>query len=82
MPADAMPEELPEHPDCAEAERSTGRVEGDRTLTVVWSECPDGGLIIERARRITGSHVLWVQVRSDDRAEAYRVLDSIRVNGY
>jgi hypothetical protein len=38
-------------------------------------------VIVERAIRVTTNRLLWIQVRSDDRATANRVLDGIATHG-
>jgi hypothetical protein len=47
--------------------------------TVAYTECP--GVIIERVIRVSSNRWLWIQVRSEDRASANRVLDSIDTQG-
>ena len=69
---------MPQHPACASplpAESSDG---GDRR-TVVLLGCP--GVIVERVVQVTDDRLMWVQVRSDDRAAADRVLGSVRARG-
>ena len=39
------------------------------------------GVIVERVVQVTDDRLRWVQVRSDDRATADRVLGSVRTRG-
>ena len=79
LPESRLPKTLPTHPSC----RHVGAVEhsnsGDPTMTTVSSGCP--GVIIERATQVSGSFLLWVQVRSDSRRTADSVLGSVRTHG-
>ena len=49
-------------------------------MTVVYSGCP-GGFTVERVIQVAGNLLLWVQVRSADRATANAVLDSVDTSG-
>ena len=55
--------------------------DGDDSTTVVYSDCPGGGVIVERVVLVTANTLLWVQVRSDDRATANQVLDDVDTHG-
>jgi serine/threonine protein kinase len=81
LPGDELPAQLPQHPECGEAGI---RVGDDSPLgesaTVVYSGCP-GGYTVERVVQVTSDQLLWVQVRSADRATANRVLDDVGVHG-
>jgi eukaryotic-like serine/threonine-protein kinase len=80
LPGDQLPERLPGHPECSEqADPQRDQVDGDRSVTIVHSDCP--GVVVERVIRVTANRLLWVQVRSDDRATANTVLDSIATPG-
>ncbi|MBO0847229.1 MAG: serine/threonine protein kinase [Nocardioides sp.] len=79
MPEDKLPKNLPQHPSCAHLGTSRSNTEGDPTLTAVSTGCP--GVIIERAVRVSGNTLLWVQVRSDDAQTAEEVLSSVRTRG-
>lgn len=76
-----LPEQLPQHPECAVAgPRSDDVHDGDEMRTVRYEDCP-GGLTVERAVQVTADRLVWIQVRSRDRATANRVLDSVAVYG-
>ena len=55
--------------------------DGDDSTTVTYSDCPGGGVIVERVVQVTANTLMWVQVRSDDRATANRVLDDVATHG-
>ena len=47
LPGDQLPERLPGHPECSEeADPQRDRIDGDRSVTVVHSDCP--GVVVER----------------------------------
>ncbi|WP_227466052.1 hypothetical protein, partial [Nocardioides dongkuii] len=80
MPGDALPEQLPGHPECG---TTGGPVtdEGDQpSTTVMHTDCP-GGVTAERVVQVAANRLLWVQVRSADTATANRVLDSVETHG-
>jgi hypothetical protein len=80
LPGQQLPQELPGHPECSEADSAVhDRFDGDRSVTVVHSGCPD--VIVERVIRVTANRLLWVQVRSHDRATANNVLDTVTTHG-
>jgi hypothetical protein len=80
LPGQQLPEQLPGHPECSEADSAVhDRFGGDRSVTVVHSGCPQ--VIVERVIRVTANRLLWVQVRSDDRATANNVLDTVTTHG-
>ena len=54
--------------------------DGDASTTVVMTGCP-GGVTVERVVQVTSDTLLWIQVRSPDRATANRVLDSVETHG-
>ena len=77
-----LPDQLPQHPEC----RSAGRAiqdsqNGDPSATVVYSGCPGGGVTVERVVQVAVNTLLWVQVRSDERAVANQVLDDVHTHG-
>jgi eukaryotic-like serine/threonine-protein kinase len=76
MPGAKLPGLLPGHPECGAADP---KVENAGSEMVVHTDCP--GVVVERVQRVTNNRWLWVQIRSDDRATANRVLDSIEVHG-
>ena len=49
-------------------------------MTVVYTGCP-GGYTVERVVQVTENRLLWVQVRSGDRATANTVLDGVTTHG-
>ncbi|MDR7253330.1 hypothetical protein J2X46_002315 [Nocardioides sp. BE266] len=82
LQGEKLPTRVPQHPDC---ERSRSPIfderDGDRFMTVFFDGCPGADLTVERVVQVNESQLLWVQVRSDDRATANRVLDSVRTSG-
>jgi hypothetical protein len=80
LPGDGLPASVPGHPECpGDGSRTDDIRDGDPLMTVVWTGCP--GVVVERVVRVTPTRLLWVQVRSDSQAEAYRVLDSVETHG-
>jgi hypothetical protein len=82
LPGDELPSQLPQHPECAEA----GDRVGDTgtfgpSATVFYTGCPDGSVTVERVVQVTEEQLMWVQVRSHDRATANSVLDDVAVHG-
>jgi serine/threonine protein kinase len=82
LPATELPEQVPQHPECA----STGRtiddtLAGDQSRTVVYGDCPGGGVLVERVVQVSTNTLMWVQVVSDDRATANDVLDGVDTHG-
>lgn len=76
-----LPDQLPQHPECAEPGGRTDDVHnGDAVRTLVYAGCP-GGLTVERVVQVTDAQLVWIQVRSRDRATANRVLDAVVVHG-
>ena len=82
LPGTELPEQLPQHPECEIAGRAieTART-GTTRDTVVYADCPGGGVIAERVVQVTTNTLLWVQIRSDDRAAANQVLDDVHTHG-
>jgi hypothetical protein len=80
LPGDRIPEQLPQHPECDEAADPVRDTTGDVNTTVVMTGCP-GGVTVERVVQVTSDTLLWIQVRSPDRATANRVLDSVETHG-
>ncbi len=79
LPGTELPDQVPQHPECAAAADPVFSTSGD-TVTVVYSDCP-GGLVVERVTQVNRSQLLWVQIRSDDRPSANRVLSGVEVFG-
>ena len=81
MPGTELPQQVPQHPECASvAEPVQDSVNGDPSVTVVYSSCP-GGVTVERVVQVAANRLLWVQVRSASRATANAVLDSVATSG-
>jgi hypothetical protein len=80
LPGEEIPEQLPQHPECEETGSPARDTTGDVNTTVVMTGCP-GGVTVERVVQVTSDTLLWIQVRSPDRATANRVLDSVRTHG-
>lgn len=82
LPGTRLPEQMPQHPECRDTLQAVdGTFDEDASRTVAHTGCP-GGLIIERVIRLASNRLLWVQVRSRDRATANAVLDDISTSGY
>ena len=72
---------VPQHPECGTTgDAVESRRNGRQSITVVYSDCP-GGVTVERVDQIARNRLLWVQIRSSDRATANRVLDSVETHG-
>jgi hypothetical protein len=81
LPGSRLPEELPRHDECDSAGSPVHDVVGgDSSVTVVYSDC-SAGVVVERLVQVTADELLWVQVRSADRATANDVLDGVRTHG-
>ncbi|WP_240340485.1 serine/threonine-protein kinase [Nocardioides sp. SYSU D00038] len=81
LPGTRLPDDLPQHPECSDAEpRDDAATSQGDAVTVVHTDCP-GGVTVERVVQVTASRLLWVQIRSADRATANDVLDSIDTHG-
>jgi serine/threonine protein kinase len=82
LAAEKLPSRVPGHPDCASSdELIRDQRNGDDSMTVVWVDCPGPRFIYERVVQLTSNRLLWVQVRSDDRSTANRVLASVDTIG-
>ena len=79
LPGTELPDQVPQHLECDVAGDPVFSTTGD-TITVVYSECPDG-LVVERVVQVNRSQLLWVQIRSEDRPTANRVLSDVQVMG-
>lgn len=76
-----LPDPMPQHPECESAGTPVDDVrDGDATRTVTYADCP-GGVVIERVVQVATGQLLWVQVRSEDRPTANRVLESVETYG-
>jgi hypothetical protein len=82
LPGTELPERVPRHPEC---DTAGGPVmdtrDGDDSMTVTYSDCPGGGVTVERVVLVTANTLMWVQVRTADRAAANRVLDDVVTHG-
>jgi|tagenome__1003787_1003787.scaffolds.fasta_scaffold20988655_8 hypothetical protein len=77
-----LPDSVPQHPECDSAGRTVDDTrDGDASKTVVYSDCPGGRVLVERVVQVSTNTLLWVQIRSDDRATANDVLDDVRTHG-
>jgi eukaryotic-like serine/threonine-protein kinase len=83
LAADKLPSRVPQHKECVDAPGGLIRDQrdGDGSMTVFFSGCPGPDVMVERVVQVNSSQLLWVQVRSDERATANRVLDSVTVSG-
>ena len=81
LPGTRLPTRVPQHPECGNAQEPVqDSVNGDASLTVVYTACP-AGVTVERVVRVASNRLLWVQIRSDDRATANAVLDAVETHG-
>jgi hypothetical protein len=73
---------MPGHPECEDRRGAkSDRHLGGRSTTEEFTGCTDGAITIERIVQVNANQLLWVQVRADDLAVAYDVIDSIRTKG-
>jgi hypothetical protein len=76
-----LPDQLPQHPECESSGLPIDDVQdGDAVRTVVYAGCP-GGLTVERVVQVTADQLVWIQVRSHDKATSNRVLSSVALYG-
>ncbi|GAB3246933.1 serine/threonine-protein kinase [Nocardioides dilutus] len=81
LPGTRLPPQLPQHPECADAQEPVAdQTDEGPSVTVVHTDCP-GGVTVERVVQVSDNRLLWVQIRSADRATANRVLDSVETSG-
>jgi serine/threonine protein kinase len=76
MPEAKLPHQLPQHTGCDTVGKPVASTTGDPSLTVTSTGC-SGAVIIERAVQVTGTKLMWIQVRSVDRSTAEKVLASV-----
>jgi eukaryotic-like serine/threonine-protein kinase len=82
MPGDDIPDQLPGHPVCETAEDPIDdTIDGDMARTIVYTGCRGAGVTVERVVQVATNRLLWVQVRSADRATANDVLESVATTG-
>ena len=81
LPGTKLPTQVPWHPECASPEAPVDdTADGDPSRTVVYTSCP-AGVTVERVVQVATNRLLWVQVRSADRATANAVLDTVETSG-
>ena len=77
LPGDELPEQTPQHPECDNDDGVvTSNVDGRPSSMTYYSGCP-GGVTVEQVVQVADNRLLWVQVRSADRATAAQVLESV-----
>jgi hypothetical protein len=82
LPGESLPASMPGHPECEDRRGAkSDRHLGGRSTTEEFTGCTDGAITIERIVQVNANQLLWVQVRADDLAVAYDVIDSIRTKG-
>lgn len=83
LSSDKLPSRVPQHAECVDAPGGLIRDErnDDASMTMFFSGCPGADYMVERVVQVNASQLLWVQVRSDDRPTANRVLDSVTTSG-
>jgi hypothetical protein len=82
LEGEKLPTRVPQHPACETARKPVfDERDGDRSMTVFFNGCPGVDYTVERVVQVNENQLLWVQVRSADRATANRVLDSVAVFG-
>ncbi|HYJ27563.1 MAG TPA: serine/threonine-protein kinase [Nocardioides sp.] len=84
LPGDKLPSRVPGHAECP-VQRGPyfdENREGDEIMTVFFSGCPGVDLTVERVIRVNQNQLLWVQIRSNERRVANRVLDSVESSGF
>lgn len=83
LAADDMPELLPGHAECENVLDAVSDTDGqDPVLTQVATDCPGGGVVVERVRQVAEARYVWIQIRAADRAIASEVLGGIDVSAY
>ena len=81
LPGTELPDPVPQHPECDAAQEPVdATIDGDPSRTVLFTGCP-GGVIVERVVQLASNRLLWVQIRSADRATANAVLDDVETHG-
>jgi hypothetical protein len=84
LPSERLPSRVPGHPAC-QVQRGPYfdeiGADDDDAMTAYFSECPGVDTMVERVIRVNQNQLLWVQIRTDERATANRVLDSVRAAG-
>ncbi len=79
---DKLPSRVPQHPRCdSSGALIEDQQDGDDSMTVFFGGCPGADVTVERVVQLASNRLLWVQVRSEDRATANRVLESVTTYG-
>ncbi|GAA5106468.1 serine/threonine-protein kinase [Alloalcanivorax gelatiniphagus] len=79
---DKLPTRVPQHPECDNnGDPVLDQRNGDDSMTVRFYGCPGVEYMYERVIQVNQSQLLWVQIRSDDRGIANRVLESVTTFG-
>ena len=93
LPGGELPHPVPQHKQCSSTSAEVqGTFQGFAAVTTFFADCAAtdggaggadaaGGVIVERVVQIADNQLLWVQVRSADRAAATQVLDGVRLYG-
>ena len=82
LPGTELPAKMPQHPECSTAQEPIdGTFAGHPSRTVLHTDCP-GGVTVERVVQLASNRLLWVQIRSADRATANAVLDDVEARGF
>ena len=82
LPGTELPDRMPQHPECTSAQEPVpGTFDGHASRTVLYTGCP-GGYLVERVVQLAANRLLWVQIRSADRATANAVLDDVEARGF
>lgn len=81
LPGTELPDRVPQHPECETAQEPVDdTIDGDPARTALFTDCP-GGVVVERVVLLAENRLLWVQIRSDERATANAVLDDVDTRG-
>ena len=81
LPGTELPDQVPQHPECSRAQEPVDdTIDDNATRTVLYTGCP-GGVTVERVVQLASNRLLWVQVRSAERATANSVLDDVATHG-
>ena len=82
LAGDKLPTRVPQHVSCETNDPMIeDQQDGDASMTVFFNGCPGADVSVERVVQLTSNRLLWVQVRSNDRATANQVLESVTTYG-
>jgi hypothetical protein len=74
--------QVPSHDTCADEGTLVHDLQDDKDVyTRVDSGCPGGAVLVERVVHVTANLIMWIQVRTADRAAANEVLDDVTTHG-